>query len=602
MFFSIFNSAKNVYANNENEIIILYGDLPIEFPDQQPIIENDTVLIPIRMVFELMGFTVNWNSRTSSAIISGNNRSIVVPYGQNEIFIDSIEFIPDIPIRRTGNRLLMTPEVLSTTIGTSVYWNSETQIVVIQPLDGSIEPIMQGQEEVVSIVENEIVFQLHHSRVREVWVVIPAIVPASHINVNVQTQYHDKHVDFRVTYDADDLETRVHLFFPEIGNYLVAFEHESVIEEANIITMYDIDIHFFYPLFENDQAVIRWQLTNWAGDEIVENEDILASGRLTFFANRDTIVHTIELNDEGMYIIDLYAGEYAAYLVFEIGGFARRSRELSFAVPQRRIRFINPPYFGDENQPLVIPVNMISRFRSNASISIDQIIEHSEHNRPLRIIFGENNFNLTYDHDTNIFSLDVQQLRNQIIQVMVIGEDNPERQLVFYFDVAVFPGEIFIVIAVVLLLIILLFIVIKIIDNIPYLDNPLYIKIDLPFNRKAYTPEKTILYFPHRRKEITLKELINYSSSSKLYKSALVEILEVLEHISIVLKNRNEVTVSLNNDKIKHCKNINKFESKTINETGFVDILFEKESIARADNPDVKAVNQYRIVLGHKDV
>lgn len=599
-FFVLLTPSKIIYAYNENEIIIFYGDLAIVFPDQQPILQDGTVLIPIRMVFELMGFTVNWNARTSSAIISGNNRSVVIPYGQSGFFVDSIEIIPDMHPQIAGERLLMTPEALSIALGTSVYWSSESQMAIIQPLDDTIEPI-QGQEETIYIEENEIVFSIRHSRVREVWVVIPAIVPASHISINVQNQYHDEEVDFRITYDADDLETRVHLFFPKKGDYILSFEHEAIIDEANIITIYDIDIHFFYPLFENDQTIIRWQLTNWVGDEIIENEDIFADGRLAFFANRDTIVYTVTLDESSMYVIDLYHGEYTAYLVFEIGGFARRSREQSFVVPQRGIRFVNPPYLGDENQPLVIPINMISLFRENTSISIDQIIEFNDHNRPLRTVVGENNFNLVYDCNTNTFSFEVQQLRNQVIQVTVMGEDNPNRQLVFYFEVTVFPGEIFVFIAVSFLLILLFYTTIKMIDKIPYLDNPLYIKIELPFYRKAYTPEKTILYCPHRRKKITLKELIDYSSSSKLYKSALIEIIEVLEHIEIVLKNRHEVTISLNSDKIKHCKNINNFETSTINKTGFVDILFEKESIVRADNPDLKKVSQYRIMLGHMD-
>ena len=100
--------------------------------DQPPIMDNNRVMVPIRTIFEALGYTVNWQNSTQTAIANKADHSIIVQVNNPKITYNGGSYYCDVSPKNLSGRILVPVRAVSESAGCEVIWQSSTQTVMIQ--------------------------------------------------------------------------------------------------------------------------------------------------------------------------------------------------------------------------------------------------------------------------------------------------------------------------------------------------------------------------------------------------------------------------------------------------------------------------------------
>ena len=118
----------------DDDIQVHLDGNPIEF-DQNPIILNERTMVPIRAIFEAMGYEVKWNQDTQTASAFKGEDYIIVTENSPEIEykLNGVTdiYICDVPAQIVSERMLVPVRAISESAGLNVGWNGETMTVDI---------------------------------------------------------------------------------------------------------------------------------------------------------------------------------------------------------------------------------------------------------------------------------------------------------------------------------------------------------------------------------------------------------------------------------------------------------------------------------------
>ena len=103
----------------------------IQFEDIQPQMINGRVLVPVRGVFEHMGFIVNWISHSRRATLTSGDFFIVIPADADYFVVNGIPVIPDVPQQLIGGRLMLPLRAVAEAVGGAADWDRYNQIAMI---------------------------------------------------------------------------------------------------------------------------------------------------------------------------------------------------------------------------------------------------------------------------------------------------------------------------------------------------------------------------------------------------------------------------------------------------------------------------------------
>lgn len=99
--------------------------------DQEPIVDGNRVLVPIRGIFELMGATVSWDPHTNTSTIQKGNTTVLLKANSDAASIDGKKYKLDVSPKLQNGRLLVPVRFISEHLGMKVNWDQEKKIVVI---------------------------------------------------------------------------------------------------------------------------------------------------------------------------------------------------------------------------------------------------------------------------------------------------------------------------------------------------------------------------------------------------------------------------------------------------------------------------------------
>ena len=120
------------YANTNRQVNVSIDGYGVYFPDQRPIIVDGRVLVPVRGVFEHMGFTVRWVSSTRMARLISDDTTIVIPADLNAFIVNGVIIEPDVPQMIVNDRLMLPLRAVSEALGATAEWNSTTRVAIIR--------------------------------------------------------------------------------------------------------------------------------------------------------------------------------------------------------------------------------------------------------------------------------------------------------------------------------------------------------------------------------------------------------------------------------------------------------------------------------------
>jgi len=145
----------------EDDIRVFIGEHEVNFADQRPVIVDGRTLVPIRDVFEAMGFVVEWDEDTEAVMLSYNdgffNISIEIgaPYFGVGIFDPNAPvghgvIVPlDVPAQIIGGRTMLPLRALLEHIGYELEWDEAARAVMISA--NTLHTMNAGQAEPVNL-------------------------------------------------------------------------------------------------------------------------------------------------------------------------------------------------------------------------------------------------------------------------------------------------------------------------------------------------------------------------------------------------------------------------------------------------------------------
>lgn len=145
----IFSATAYAYPNFAQDINVTYNDVPIEFTDAFPFVdENNRTMLPLRAVSETLGYDVEWDYNTSKASITytsinGTKMKIIFQVGvtggrvarySGDHAITSFLICDTRPVM-IDNRVYVPLRALFEKTEKVVTWNGDTKTVAITDID-----------------------------------------------------------------------------------------------------------------------------------------------------------------------------------------------------------------------------------------------------------------------------------------------------------------------------------------------------------------------------------------------------------------------------------------------------------------------------------
>jgi hypothetical protein len=136
----------------------------VSFQDQAPAIVGGRTLVPVRGVFEALGFTVDWDAPASTATLSGNGFVVLITVGSADFTTNGVRHSLDVPAQIIGGRTMLPIRAVLESVGYTVGWDGGTNTVIVSSAPPDAEPpapttrneefVLQGGLHVANFIES----------------------------------------------------------------------------------------------------------------------------------------------------------------------------------------------------------------------------------------------------------------------------------------------------------------------------------------------------------------------------------------------------------------------------------------------------------------
>ena len=107
---------------NEQQISVFVDGIRVAFPDQQPVIVDGRTLVPVRGVFEELGFEVDWEGTTRTAILVNDTYEIRISVGSASFYVNGVRHTLDVPAQLIGGRTMVPLRLPLESVGFGLNW------------------------------------------------------------------------------------------------------------------------------------------------------------------------------------------------------------------------------------------------------------------------------------------------------------------------------------------------------------------------------------------------------------------------------------------------------------------------------------------------
>lgn len=116
-----------IYAN---EVSVMVNGQRVNFEGQGPVIVDDRTLVPVRGVFEMLGFEVGWDEVTRRVTLSGDD-VVVITIGSAVFTTNGVSYNLDVPAQIIGDRTMLPIRHVLESVGFTVGWDNATRTVLV---------------------------------------------------------------------------------------------------------------------------------------------------------------------------------------------------------------------------------------------------------------------------------------------------------------------------------------------------------------------------------------------------------------------------------------------------------------------------------------
>lgn len=125
-----FISFSNVYAKKDIKVLVNNSEIS---SDVSPFIVNGTTYVPIRFISQALNVEkIEWNQNSQSVIIQNGKKSMILFVNKNYFYIDNVYTkLSGSPVLKNG-RTFVPLRLISETFGSTVNWDSDSYIISIK--------------------------------------------------------------------------------------------------------------------------------------------------------------------------------------------------------------------------------------------------------------------------------------------------------------------------------------------------------------------------------------------------------------------------------------------------------------------------------------
>jgi hypothetical protein len=114
-----------------NEISVTIDGANVYFDGQGPIIVDGRVLVPVRDVFETLGFDVEWEQDIQTVFMTREDQVVIIIIGLPAFHANGELFWLDVPAQIIGDRTLLPIRLILESVGYHVDWDASTSTVLV---------------------------------------------------------------------------------------------------------------------------------------------------------------------------------------------------------------------------------------------------------------------------------------------------------------------------------------------------------------------------------------------------------------------------------------------------------------------------------------
>ena len=134
-------------------ITVTVDGVVVEFADQEPVMVEGRVLVPVRGVFEKMGFEANWNRATRTATLLSPDFEVVIVLGQSTFTVNGETVTPDVPQQLMNDRVMLPLSAIAEAVGATPSWDGAARVAAI--VTGEVPVVDEDVDEDEDIDEDE---------------------------------------------------------------------------------------------------------------------------------------------------------------------------------------------------------------------------------------------------------------------------------------------------------------------------------------------------------------------------------------------------------------------------------------------------------------
>ena len=111
-----------VYAS---EVRVTLNNSFVSFPNGQPRIVQGRTLVPVRGLFDNMGYDISWEAESKTVTLSKEGSDIVIHIGDDFLTVNGKEVSLDVPARIIDSSTMLPLRAISDATGAVTLWNSD---------------------------------------------------------------------------------------------------------------------------------------------------------------------------------------------------------------------------------------------------------------------------------------------------------------------------------------------------------------------------------------------------------------------------------------------------------------------------------------------
>lgn len=132
LIFTILFSIMLSTAVQADEINVVLDGREVEFNNQTPVIVEGKTFVPLRDVFENLGYYVKWDEETKTAMLCQELLFVYVTENKDSVRINNREIQLEVPAQIIDGSMMIPVRELGENLGLEVSWDSQNNTVYLE--------------------------------------------------------------------------------------------------------------------------------------------------------------------------------------------------------------------------------------------------------------------------------------------------------------------------------------------------------------------------------------------------------------------------------------------------------------------------------------